>query len=173
MEDSLEKLKLMKQCDFSMHSGTFPRYSGLGNAILGLSSSANLFARIKKSPEPRTSFYEHERELVFTMFNAYGHISISYASIPFEKLDPEDEDFIPLFTIRNILPDLGKAINDLITYPVLNQEFGDISSSEPYQKVNNFCLEFDKSNTPQYRSRIKDLEERLKKNGLLRDLKCN
>lgn len=155
MEDSLEKLTLMRKYDFSKLTGEHPRYFGFSNALFaGVHGGMSVFSRREKAldlhltSKEEQNLFELNTNILSSALDGYGYACACYASIDFSELDSEDEDFKPLFTIRDLLPDLGKAINDLMVYPIKFRESGDITGTDEYKFFQNIVTKIQSANDP-------------------------
>lgn len=108
--DLEKKLQILADCDFSAwrkwkRAGGKPTESvhGFGDALNGLFGAVyNIVDSIGK---------DNDVELIYS---AYGLLILDYAKVPFDEMDPQDEDFKFLFEYKEMLDELGKRLTIFI-----------------------------------------------------------
>lgn len=134
----------MRRYDFSkIPENGRENLHGFGNVIRGLRNAAYNVFHLSLDAE-RT---ERNQDVILA---AYGYMVSQYATIDFEELDHQDEDFHTLFETRRLLPELGQAISMFLKEP----------TKAHYHTVEQVCTSIFDADHPPYRDRIKQIEER-------------
>ena len=138
MKDSEDKLDLLMECYLGKHHpihGARVQVNswGLGNTLNGiLGNASNYLGHINREVS------------VFRAGRLYQRVQSAYDSMPFDKLDPYDQDFKILFEVRVEVTKLGEALEFLI----------EKSDSEAYNRVDRAISNIMKLARPHYENAI-------------------
>src|SRR4030067_3566974 len=110
--DLEEKKAILVACDFSEWRGwerarrqgtSLSEVHGFGEILFGIGGAVSYLA----------DGYESERS-VESLTLGYKSLSNYYATIPFDQLDPSDEDFRFLFDYKKRLDEFGRTVDTFV-----------------------------------------------------------
>ena len=111
--DTKRKLGILAAADFSTwrkwerakQEGKDPsEVHGFGNVLFGMSGAASNLA----------DGLQPQKSLEILLYG-YGCLSVDYATVPFDEMDPQDPDFRFLFQYKARLDELGQKVQAFAT----------------------------------------------------------
>jgi len=155
------KVELMSRYDFGEQRINFS-YSGFGAVRTGLIGALSILEELGYEQDE-----SWRQKRIDRIHQAYEYMRMKYDTIDFEELEREIDteedrkDFAALFKTREMLPQLGAALDRFIRYAIQNG-FKIEPDSPEYMDALNFAKELIEADKPSYNQRLWELEEQLK-----------
>jgi len=147
MEDSKEKLELMLECYLGKWHPLCPDGSvkfqeyGFANQYVPLTADAKIV--LHKGNNSKAAQKMRRR---------YQRVKAAYDSLPFDKLDENDLELFTIYKTRDLIVDLGQAIDDFLHEP----------DSCGYEKMDEIVIKMVDADVPSFEDKIKELAKSLK-----------